>query len=155
MSIPTAWVDKIFLKLSLVYGRDFTDRWEGLRLSDVKTDWAHELSGFEAWPEAIAHALANLPHGKPPTVVDFRDLARRAPRKGLAELPSPAADPAMVAAELSKLGAITSRKAPSMVGGKRWAQRLVDAHLAGQPLRAAQLRYSHEALGLPAPKAAR
>ncbi|HQI75543.1 MAG TPA: shikimate kinase [Candidatus Latescibacteria bacterium] len=57
MSLPLSWIDRIFDKLMLVYGRDFTGRWEGLPLSSVKTDWAHELSGFDKHPEAIKHAL--------------------------------------------------------------------------------------------------
>ena len=69
MSLPLPWVDKIFLKLTLIYGRDFIGRWEGLEIADVKTDWGHELAGFENWPEAIAHALATCPPGKPPTVI--------------------------------------------------------------------------------------
>ena len=61
MSLPLPWIDKIFEKLTIVYGRDFIGRWEGLEISDVKTDWGHELSGFENWPGAISHALATLP----------------------------------------------------------------------------------------------
>lgn len=155
MSIPATWVDKIFLKLTLVYGREFSGRWEGLTIADVKTDWAHELSGFEAWPEAIAHALATLPPGKPPTVLEFRELARKAPRKALVELPGPAADPAKVAAELAKLAALTGRKAVQAPGSKDWARRLVDRYRAGDVLRPVQVRFAHEALGLPVPKGGR
>lgn len=31
MSLPAAWIDKIFTKLTLAYGRDFLGRWEGHR----------------------------------------------------------------------------------------------------------------------------
>lgn len=153
MSIPIAWVDKIFLKLTLVYGRDFIGRWEGLEISDVKTDWGHELSGFEDWPEAIAHALATLPPGKPPTVLEFRDLARKAPRKTLVALPSQPADPANVAAELAKLASLTVRKqaADSRVDHKAWARRLIARHEAGEVLKPIQLRFAREALRLHLP----
>ena len=61
MSLPAAWTDKIFKKMTLAYGRDFLARWEGIDLNDVKSDWSHELAGFADHPEAIAYALANLP----------------------------------------------------------------------------------------------
>jgi hypothetical protein len=151
MSIPIAWVDKIFLKLTLVYGRDFIGRWEGLEISDVKTDWGHELSGFEDWPEAIAHALAALPPGKPPTVLEFRDLARKAPRKSLVELPGPPADPVKVAAELAKLAQLTARKKDSTGRDeKAWVKRLIARHEAGDTLRPIQLRFAREALRIKA-----
>ena len=149
MSMPIAWVDVIFTKLTLVYGRDFIGRWEGLEISDVKTDWGHELSGFEGWPESIAHALATLPLGKPPTVLEFRDLARKAPRKALVELPGPPADPAKVAAELAKLASLTARKKDSTGRDeKAWAKRLMARHEAGDVLKPIQLRFAREALRL-------
>jgi len=152
VSIPMPWVDKIFLKLTLVYGREFAGRWEGLTIADVKTDWGHELAGFEAWPEAIAHALANLPHGKPPTVLEFRELARKAPRKALVELPGPAADPARMAAELAKMAEMTGRRPAAVLNGRAWAEQLLSRHKAGEVLRPVQVRFAHEALGLPVPK---
>ena len=105
MSLPTAWVDKIFTKLTLVYGRDFLSRWEGIAIADVKTDWAHELSGFENWPEGIAHALQHLPSTKPPTVYEFRDLAYKCERTKVVAIPSPKADPAIVEMVKQKLSA--------------------------------------------------
>jgi len=74
MSLPETWVDRIFTKLSLVYGHQFLSRWDGLALADVKADWAHELRGFAQNPNAIAYALEHLPPGKPPTVLEFRAI---------------------------------------------------------------------------------
>lgn len=104
MSLPIPWIDRIFEKLTLTYGRDFVGRWEqaGVAAADVKADWAHELAGFESWPEAIAHALSHLPPDRPPTVLQFRDLCRRAPPKQHPQLPAPRADPERVKAELAK-----------------------------------------------------
>lgn len=78
MALPDSWVDRIFQKLTLTYGRDFLGRWEGVPLEEVKADWAHELDGYEKAPHAIHHALKNLP-AKPPTVLDFRALCQKAP----------------------------------------------------------------------------
>ncbi len=89
MSLPLPWVDKIFAKLTLVYGHDFLNRWRDLDLEAVKADWAHELAGFERHPEAIAFALTALPSGKPPTVLEFSDMARKCPPPVFEALPRP------------------------------------------------------------------
>ena len=59
------WVDKIFMKLGLVYGRALLSQYEGFDIDDVKADWAHELAGYENHPDSIAFALQNLPTDKP------------------------------------------------------------------------------------------
>ena len=92
-TLPLAWVEKVFRKLTVVYGRDFMARWEGQEINDVIEDWAEELAGFVNWPEAIAWALKNLPDSKPPTVLEFRALCFKAPRPDRQALPEPAADP--------------------------------------------------------------
>jgi len=115
MSLPATWIDRIFTKLTLVYGREFLARWDsaGVPIEAVKADWAHELEGFDQWPEAIAHALKNLPPERPPTVLQFRELCRKAPPKPLPALPEPKANPERVRAELAKLRMI--------VGGRKTA----------------------------------
>lgn len=92
MRLPDEFVNMIFAKLTLVYGRDFLSRWEGLNLIDVKSDWAHELGGFIDHPQAIAFALQNLSPGKAPNVLEFRAIARRLPAPEFKALPAPAAD---------------------------------------------------------------
>ena len=147
MSLPLSWVDRIFDKLLLVYGRDFTGRWEGLSLATVKTDWAHELSGFEAHPESIKHALQNLHAAKPPTVYEFRNLCVSAPKLTKLELPAPPADPVFVAAIASKLRHVTDKPAHGM---KEWAYRLQARHKQGDRLNANQVRCYRIALALDA-----
>jgi hypothetical protein len=110
MSLPLAWVDRIFDKLTLTYGQQFLNRWRDLDLNAVKSDWMHELSGFEKAPHAIAYALANLPDA-PPTVLQFRSLARLAPAADVPKLPEPKADPARLAAELAKLAPLREKLA--------------------------------------------
>lgn len=147
MSLPLPWVDKIFLKLTLIYGRDFIGRWEGLEIADVKTDWGHELAGFENWPEAIAHALATCPPGKPPTVIEFRELARKAPRAKLPALPEPKADPERVAAELAKLAPLKMAAKSPTIDHKAWAKRILEKVDAGYPVTITVKRMAREALG--------
>ena len=79
MSLPIVFVDQIFSKLTLIYGRDFAGRWEGMNVADVKADWAHELDGLDRSPQRIAYALKNLPISKPPTVLEFRATAWKMP----------------------------------------------------------------------------
>lgn len=111
-ALPIAWVDRIFEKLNLIYGRAFIARWDdcGYPIEDVKADWAHELSGFKDHPDAISYALQHLPPDRPPTVLQFREIARKAPPKPLPRLPEPKADMARVKAELAKAWAVIGRK---------------------------------------------
>ena len=92
MSLPAAWVEKIFEKLTVTYGHQFLGRWSGLDLEAVKADWAHELARFQQNPKALAYALENLPAGDPPTVLEFRAICNRRPDDPGPALPAP--DPA-------------------------------------------------------------
>ena len=151
MSLPLPWVDKIFSKLTLLYGRDFIGRWEGLELADVKTDWAHELSGLVNFPEGIAFALDNLPHGKPPTVLEFRAMAIKAPRPAHKQLEAPKADPDRVAEELRKAVSVVKRPAFNGIDNKAWAKELLSRDKAGERVRPISLRFAREALGMEQP----
>jgi len=93
MSLPMLWVDKIFTKLGLVYGRALLSQYEGFDIDDVKADWAHELAGYENHPESIAFALQNLPIDRPPNVLQFRAMCRRAPPPVFKALPTPEPTP--------------------------------------------------------------
>lgn len=145
MSLPTDWIDRVFDKLTLVYGQQFLRRWADIDLNAVKSDWAYELAGFENHPKAIAWALQNLPVDKPPTVLDFKFIARRAPPEELPRLESPKADPARVAAELERLTPML--REPS-AGADRlaWARRIVARHDDGEIVSALPLKMAREVL---------
>lgn len=147
MSLPTKWVEALFTKLTLAYGREFLGRWEGLDVMDVKTDWGHELAGFEAHPECIAYALANLPE-RAPSVMEFRAICRKCPAKpDVARLGRAVASPERVACELAKLSPLMRR---AEVDSKDWARSLLTRYDGGEVLKPIQLRFAREALGLPA-----
>ena len=159
MSLPLPWVDRIFEKLTLVYGQAFLARWRDVDLLAVKSDWAHELAGFapkegeggaaSAGAQAIAYALANLDPATPPSVLQFRALARRAPAPTVSRLPEPKADPERVAAELAKLAPIVATvRAAAPVDHKAWAKRIVARHNEGDRINPTSLRFANEALGL-------
>ncbi len=87
--LPADWIDRIFTKLSLTYGRAFMAQYEGLEPAAVKQDWAIELAGFQNSPEALGYGLRNLPIDRPPNVLQFRALCRKAPPPTFKALPSP------------------------------------------------------------------
>lgn len=105
MTLPSAWVDRIFEKLTLTYGHQFLGRWSGLDVDAVKADWAHELAGFENRPDAVRHALQNLPVKDPPTVRQFVAACVAAPTPAVKALPAPKPDEAFVGAVLDRLEA--------------------------------------------------
>lgn len=143
MSLPAAWIDKIFERLSIRYGRDFLSRWEGMPIGDVKTDWSHVLEGFEAHPDSIRWALENLPDSKAPTAQDFRAICRRAPTPDVPRLEAPKADMARVNAELAKLHSVDLAAA---VDPKDWARRILANFEAGYSVRPICVRFAKEAL---------
>lgn len=149
MSLPAMWVDRIFDRLSVVYGGEFLDRWRAIPLTDVKTNWGQMLAYYEADPGAIAWALENLPSGKPPTVLQFRDLCRAAPAKPAPMLPEPKADPERIKTEMEKLQEMVATKAPRGTGdGKDWARRILARLEAGEKIAAYTLRSARDALGV-------
>ena len=150
MSLPTKWVEALFTKLQLAYGRDFLGRWEGTDLDSVKADWGHELGGFESHPEAIAYALAHLPPAAP-TVMEFRAICRKAPLPEVPRLECAPAAPERVAAALATMAPI---RRGACAGSKEWAFRLQAQHEAGAVLGCAQIRCYREALRLDARGAA-
>ena len=118
--LPSPWVDRLFDRLALVYGRSFNARWDGLDLDVVKADWAHELAGFAEKPEPLRWALDHLP-AHPPNVVEFRALARMAPPPTVQALPEPKADPKRVAEAMAKVHVAQDLRSP--------AQKVIDGLL--------------------------
>lgn len=145
MSLPMPWVEKIFLKLTLTFGREFSDRWDEASLEDVKADWAHELRGFQQNPAAIGYGLEHCLSGKPPTVQEFKAVCLRHTAQ-VPMLPSPKADPAVVAQVMGRLMV----PQVAMVDHKAWAKRLRDRHQAGEKLGRYQIKSYQQVLGVEA-----
>jgi len=87
--LPAIWVSKIFATMQGHYGARFVNMWKTGELlpngqdagyANAQRFWAEKLAGFEDHPECIAHALESLPD-TPPTLPQFLELCRRAPRK--------------------------------------------------------------------------
>lgn len=145
MSLPTPWVDRIFDKLTITYGQTFLRRWQDIDMNSVKSDWAHELAGFAQHPRAIAWALQNLPTDKPPTVLEFRAMARKAPAEDVPRLDAPKADPERVARELRKLAPIRQARTATS-DGRDWARRLLKGVAAGDKRSPAVVKMARDAL---------
>jgi len=149
MGLPLKAIDRLFERLAATYGAAWDRSLGTAPISDVKAAWAHELAGFDDKLGLLAWALENLPE-RCPNVVEFRNLARRAPAPELPRLPEPKADPERVAAELAKLAPIvaTVRAPVEPVDHKAWAKRLIARHTAGERLNPTTLRFAKEALGM-------
>lgn len=108
MGLPAKAIDRIFARLEATYMAAW-DRAKGaVPISDIKTAWAYELSGFENRLQDIAWALDNLPD-KPPNVIEFKKLCRLAPATEVPQIEGPKADPERLKAELAKLGEKVAR----------------------------------------------
>jgi hypothetical protein len=150
MTLPTKAVDRLFERLSATYGAAWDRSIGTAPISDAKTAWAHELAGFAGHLDSLAWALENLPE-RCPNVIEFRNLARRAPAPELPRLPEPKADPERMRRELSKLGQIKQQVLSiKTLDGKEWARRIIARHDGGENVRPICLRFAREALGITA-----
>lgn len=129
MSLPLQAVDRLFARLTATYGRAFLAGYDGIEPAAVKTAWAYELAGFGNNLQALAWALENLPE-RAPNVIEFRNIARKAPTPEAPRLPEPPANPERVRAELAKLGNIREQTRRTGVDAS-WAHRILAAHAAG------------------------
>ena len=69
-------VERIFTRLMFAYGKEWSGKWAGMSMDDVKSEWAAQLGGCEEWQ--IAWVLDNLPD-RAPTLPVFQKLAQAAP----------------------------------------------------------------------------
>lgn len=78
-SLPDSWIERIFSRMSAMYGSLFRERWRDCDLSEVKLVWAEELSTFSDNPECFGMALkAIVSECKfPPTLPEFVAICRR------------------------------------------------------------------------------
>ena len=87
MSLAANLIDRIFVRLTGIYGSQFTSKFRHVEngldvgMANAKEAWAHELRNFGDRLEAIAYALEHLPTDHAPNALEFRDICRRAPRK--------------------------------------------------------------------------
>ena len=86
--LPAIWINKIFATMQGHYGSRFVNMWktgdalpngQDAGYANAQRTWAEKLAGFEEHPECIKYVLESLPE-TPPTLPQFLELCRRAPR---------------------------------------------------------------------------
>jgi predicted nucleic acid-binding Zn ribbon protein len=73
--IPESWVEKLFHKMLLEYGKKFTDQWGAVDTDELIAHWSHELSGYAG--HEFKRGLSAI-SGKewPPTLPEFKKMCR-------------------------------------------------------------------------------
>jgi hypothetical protein len=140
--LPIEWVDKLFQKLAVVYGTEFLRKYQGIDAAAIKQEWAAELGPFASRPDSIRFALAHLPSDRPPSMLQFRDLCRQAPRPNVTALPEPKPAVEVVDKEIAKM----VEKAFTNRDPRLWAKKLKKRHDAGEKLSIFQIKAYREAL---------
>lgn len=74
--LPESWIEKIFERLSLIYGTAFTAKWAGIDAMNVKRVWAENLAGMTG--DQIKAALLECARTctYPPSAPEFYQLCK-------------------------------------------------------------------------------
>jgi len=154
-SLPADWVDRIFFRMSGVYGKEFLSQYKvideftgaDVGLENAKVVWAEELATFQGWPEAIAYALENLPD-RPPNVIKFRELCRHAPAKQSNVMITN--DPTKASHQKAReaiAGLRSMMNMPSRGDNRDWARKILREHEQGIHKTPTVLSMARKALG--------
>jgi hypothetical protein len=150
MSISIAAIERLFDRLSMTYGSEFKNKWNGIPLNEVKSSWSHELGIFADNLHAIGWALQNLPD-RCPNLIEFKSLCKQAPRPTTIALDAPKAPIEVVDRVLAEI-ALKAFKAPKDDNGnvdhKRWAKKLKERHQRGEKLSMYQIKCYKTALDM-------
>lgn len=148
-ALPEAWIERLFNRLSAMYGSKFADLWRGTDLENVKRTWAEKLGGFVDRPDIIRYALdACDDRPWPPTLPEFiglcRDQARRAGSEAI-KLPPPqlTIDERMDRARKLEAAAVK----PQAYDYRGWCKELKRRYLAGDDLLPIQISMASEVMG--------
>ena len=150
MSLSIKAIERLFDRLSMTYGTEFKNKWNGIPLNEVKSQWSHELGIFSDNLNAIGWALQNLP-ARCPNLIEFKSLCKQAPRTSTTALDAPKAPAEVVDRVLAEIAA-TALKTPKDENGnvdhKRWAKKLKARHEKGEKLSLYQIKCYKTALDL-------
>lgn len=144
-TVPTTPIQRIFRRLAVTYGSAW-DRYIGdIPPEDIIRLWEYELNGYlqsESGITTLTWALDNLPE-RCPNIIEFRALCRRVPANTFQILPEPPANPAVIAAALSKTNLTLENK-----GSVDWARRIVSRFETGEKVNYQPLKMAYGALGI-------
>jgi hypothetical protein len=148
MSLPESWIDRIFERLSCLYGSKFADMWRGTDVHQLKTVWADKLGGFCDRPEIIRLSLESLDEKPwPPTLPEFLEICRNHARRVGSETkriepPQLSIEERMERAEV--LAAASAKQ--NSYDYRGWAKYLRREYLEGVHLLPIQILMASEAL---------
>jgi len=76
-ALPDAWIDRLFQRFSLMYGKEWAEKWSGLPLDQVKAAWSQDLAFASADQLRLAldHCKAN--NKFPPSSPEFVGLCKQ------------------------------------------------------------------------------
>ena len=75
-ALPSAWINRLFDRFAVMYGKHWLDLWADVPMADVKDAWRTELGGCTG--EQIGAALKAC-GTFPPTLPEFLALCKPAP----------------------------------------------------------------------------
>lgn len=149
-ALPSPWIDRLFGRFALMYGKHWADLWAGLPgeadevMAAVKRAWADDLAGCngEQIRRALEHCKAN--NKFPPTCPEFVSLCRqfRVEPAQQTYLPAPRGElPPQTAAILDQLQPTPGRDT------RQWARDILQRHSEGIVYPYISLQFAREALG--------
>ncbi|MFP4891248.1 hypothetical protein [Paraburkholderia sp. EG304] len=150
--IPEAWIEKLFARMSAIYGARFADLWRGVPIDDIKAIWRYGLAGTS--DEGLRRGAAALFHTKyPPTLPEFIELCAPEPtmyQQHPALTDERRTSPDQAREQLAKIrelasGLLRKHGAPAG-GGIRWAYRLLQRAQDGEPITPHQIAFAKEAI---------
>lgn len=75
-ALPEAWVERLFERMLLDYGKKFSDQWGGADTDTLIAHWSRELAGYSGAELKLGmDALSSREW--PPTLPEFKRLCRR------------------------------------------------------------------------------
>lgn len=73
--LPVSWIDRLFSRLTVMYGNKFADMWRGIDTNSIKAAWAEDLAGFTG--DELKRGLAWCKTQTwPPTLPEFMNACR-------------------------------------------------------------------------------
>lgn len=86
-NVPEFWIERLFERMTSLYGSRFVDQWRDGNLEDVKRVWREGLAIVT--DEGLKRGVAALFHEKlPPTLPRFIELCRNEPMQNTSTQPA-------------------------------------------------------------------
>lgn len=154
------WIERIFTRLSGIYGSEFKYKWADVDNDSLKAEWADALGGFHA--DDIAAALQSCrAQPKAPNLPEFASMCRQNMNtRTTVNIPPLKPEERVAVAKIAEtiaksMSAKEDNTQGYMVNGvlvtvyKQWAVRLMRHESGGESLQSVSAESWREALGYP------